>query len=252
MIPKHKTSYYSGTSNVVLPVANKLSFPAEYQSKSRLCYYGSLFNSVEVNSTFYKLPLAKTISRWATEVPDNFKFAFKLWQQITHNKGLAFNAEDIKRFMFVINSATDKKGSLLVQLPPSTTVSTHQLNHLINEIKQADETNAWQIAVEFRHKSWYNDAVFELLDEHKIAMVLHDLPISAAPMYTGNANFVYLRFHGPQGGYRGSYSDEFLHEYAQYIKGRIEDNKTVYTYFNNTMGDAVKNLLTLNGYINSN
>lgn len=248
---KHKTGYYSGTSNVVLPVANKLSFPPDFQSKSRLCYYGSMFNSVEVNSTFYKLPLAKTISRWVTEVPDNFRFTFKLWQQITHNKGLAFNPEDIQRFMNIIQQANDKKGSLLVQMPPSTTINVYQLNHLLKEIKQADEINAWQVAVEFRNRSWYVDEVFDLLDEHEVAMVLHDLPASAAPMRTGNANFVYLRFHGPQGGYRGSYSDDFLYEYALYIKEWIDDGKTVYAYFNNTMGEAVRNLITLNSYVNS-
>jgi len=248
---KHPTGYYSGTSNVVLPVANKLSFPPEYQSKSRLCYYASLFNSVEVNSTFYKLPLAKTIGRWATEVPDAFRFTFKLWQQITHNKGLAFDPENVKRFMTIINQANDKKGLLLIQFPPGTTINTFQLNYLINEIKQADEGGSWQIAVEFRNRSWYVDDVFDLLDEHKIAMVLHDLPASAAPMRTGNADFVYLRFHGPEGGYRGSYNDDFLYEYALYIKEWIEDGKTVYAYFNNTMGEAVKNLITLNGYVNN-
>ncbi|MDT3402121.1 DUF72 domain-containing protein [Mucilaginibacter terrae] len=245
----HKAGIYTGTSNVVLPVPNKQSYPPEYQNKNRLCYYGSLFNSVEVNSTFYKLPLARTITRWAEEVPENFRFTFKLWQEITHQKGLAFNPEDVHRFMNITNHAGDKKGCLLVQMPPSTTVNTFQLNHLINTIKQADESGIWPIAIEFRNRSWYDESVYDLLDEQCVSMVLHDLPASAAPMRLGESNCIYLRFHGPQGGYRGSYADDFLHEYALYVNEWAADGKTVYAYFNNTMGEAVKNLMTFNDYV---
>lgn len=245
-----KPGIYTGTSNVVLPVPNKQAYPPQYQNKSRLCYYGSLFNSVEVNSTFYKLPLARTIARWTDEVPENFRFTFKLWQQVTHQKGLAFNPDDVHRFMSIINHAGDKKGCLLVQMPPSTTFNIFQLNHLINTIKQADESRAWPIAIEFRNRSWYDESVYDMLDEQGVSMVLHDLPASAAPMRLGDSSFVYLRFHGPQGGYRGSYDDDFLHEYAQYAKEWVADGKAVYAYFNNTMGEAVKNLMTFNDYLN--
>ncbi|QJD98433.1 DUF72 domain-containing protein [Mucilaginibacter robiniae] len=241
--------FYAGTSNVVLPVPNKQAFPTEYQNKSRLCYYGSLFNSVEINSTFYKLPLGATVAKWAVEVPGNFRFTFKLWQEITHQKGLNFDPDLVHRFLNVINFAGDKKGCLLIQFPPSTTIDLHQLHSLLLEIRQADPGSLWKIAVEFRNRSWYEDNVYEILDEHQAGMVLHDLPASAAPMQTGNVDFVYLRFHGPNGGYRGSYDDNFLYEYAQYIHEWMQDGKTVYAYFNNTMGQAVQNLITLNRFV---
>ncbi|GAB2699621.1 DUF72 domain-containing protein [Mucilaginibacter koreensis] len=242
-------AFLSGTSNVVVPAKNKQAYPTEYQEKSRLTYYGSLFNSVEVNSTFYKLPMAKTVAKWAAEVPDDFKFTFKLWQEISHQKGLNFDSDLIHKFMEVIHQAGDKKGALLVQLPPSTTLNLPQLNYLLQEIRQADEQQAWQVAVEFRNRSWYQDEVYELLDQHQMAMVWHDLPASAAPLQEGDVDFVYLRFHGPQGGYRGSYSDDFLYEYAHYIHDWQQEGKTVYAYFNNTMGEAVQNLMTLNKMI---
>ncbi|MBS7563601.1 DUF72 domain-containing protein [Mucilaginibacter sp. Bleaf8] len=249
MIWNSEGGYYAGTSNVVLPVPNKQFFPAEFQNKSRLAYYASLFNSVEINSTFYKVPMASTIAKWAIEVPDTFRFTFKLWQDITHNAGLKFDSAAVQRFMNVISYAGDKKGCLLIQFPPSTNINLPQLQYLLSEIKHADVSANWPLAVEFRHRSWYNDDVYDLLDEHGVGMVLHDLPASAAPLRIGEADFVYLRFHGPNGGYRGSYADEFLYEYAQYIQEWMQDGKTVYAYFNNTMGEAVKNLQTLNNYM---
>jgi uncharacterized protein YecE (DUF72 family) len=243
-----KGQYYSGTSNIELPVRNKQAFPPDYQDKSRLCFYASLFNSVEINSTFYKLPLAKTVERWAADVPDNFKFTFKLWQEITHLKGQPrFNPDQVARYMHIINHAGSKKGCLLVQFPPSVVFNPVMLHELLTEIRVHD--NTMQIAVEFRHKTWYQDITYELLDQYAATMVLHDLPASAAPLQEGEANFMYLRFHGPNGGYRGSYKDEFLSEYATYIKEWMDNGKTVYVYFNNTIGGAVQNLITLNNYM---
>lgn len=249
MIESSASLFYSGTSNVVLPVPNKHAFPPEYQSKSRLCYYGSLFNSVEINSTFYKLPMGLTVAKWALEVPQNFRFTFKVWQEITHHKGLNFDPDLVHRFINIVNFAGSKSGCLLVQFPPSTMINLYQLNKLLQEIRQADPAENWQVAVEFRNRSWYQDNVYELLDEHNATMVLHDLPASAAPMHEGTAPFVYLRFHGPEGGYRGSYSDDFLYEYAQYAREWIQSGKTVYAYFNNTLGSAIQNLNTLNRFV---
>ncbi|WP_448702403.1 DUF72 domain-containing protein [Mucilaginibacter sp. AW1-3] len=245
-----KGKYYSGTSNIVLPVANKTLFPAEYCDKSRLCYYGSLFNSLEVNSSFYKIPLARTVERWATEVPDDFKFSFKLWRGITHNKGLAFADEDVMRFLQVISKAGTKAGCLLVQFPASiTTAYRNQFERLLNCLRENDAGGQWKIAIEFRSKTWYNDAIYRLLDSYRMGMVLHDMPASATPMIELDANFVYLRFHGPESNYRGSYTDQYLAEYAGYINNWRNEGKTVYVYFNNTLGSALQNLQTLNGYV---
>src|ERR1700744_2308217 len=113
------TNYFAGTSGLGLPVPNKSHYPAEFTNKSRLCYYASLFNSIEVNSSFYKIPQAKTIRKWAADVPDGFRFTFKLWRGITHQKELLFDPADIGRFMEAIDAAGNHKGCLLVQLPPS-------------------------------------------------------------------------------------------------------------------------------------
>lgn len=247
---KNKTNFYAGTSNVVVPVPNKQAYPEAFKDKSRLTYYSSLFNSVEINSTFYKIPLARTIERWVMETEDNFRFTFKLWQGITHTKGNPFLTEDVARFIEIINHAQNKKGALLIQFPPSVSHSPTVLHRLLTEIQHIDPGNQWPVAVEFRHRSWYTDQIYEMLEQHQAAMVWHDLPASAAPMQESSVDFIYLRFHGPEGGYRGSYTDDFLSEYATYITDWLAEGKTVYAYFNNTMGAAVQNLTKLNGFVN--
>ncbi|MGI4805727.1 MAG: DUF72 domain-containing protein [Janthinobacterium lividum] len=244
--------FYSGTSGVVLPVPNKLSFPPEFQDKSRLTYYASLFNSVEINSSFYKVPMPATVQKWAESVPEDFRFTFKLWQGITHNKELDFKVEDVNHFMQVIAQAGSKKGSLLVQFPPSLKIkSIRQTEKLMLALQQADEAQNWKIALEFRDRSWYVEETYELLNSYNMGIVLHDKSAAASPLLEPATDFVYLRFHGPGGNYKGSYDDGFLYEYAQYIKDWQHDEKTVYVYFNNTIGDAIKNLASLNQYVRS-
>ena len=242
--------YFSGTSGVTLPVPNKLLFPPDFRDKSRLTYYGSLFNSVEINSSFYKLPMISTVQKWADSVPDNFQFTFKLWKEITHVKGLAFRQEDVERFIRTIDAAGEKKGCLLVQFPPSLTASyAVQLMHLLTAITEADQLKQWKIALEFRNKTWYTDEIFSLANDFGAAVVLQDMPASLNNRISDDAKFVYLRFHGYEGNYKGGYDDDFLSEYASYIREWLDEGRDVYTYFNNTRGDAVHNLVTLNKYL---
>lgn len=234
---------------MVLPVPNKLAFPPEYQDKSRLTYYASLFNSLEVNSSFYKVPMAKTTQRWAESVPDNFKFTFKLFKGITHNKGLAFEEADVQRFMQVIDGAGNKKGCLLIQFPGGTVLNLTQLEKLLTVVQKYDANNSWKLSVEFRHNTWYCADTYKLLAQYGACMVIHDIPKSATPKLPQWTDFVYMRFHGPTGDYRGSYTKAFLRKYAAMTNDWLKAGKTVYAYFNNTIGDALKNLVDMNSYV---
>jgi uncharacterized protein YecE (DUF72 family) len=246
----NNTSFYAGISGLQIPIP-KRDFAPEHQHLSRLGYYATLFNSIEINSSFYKLPIGKTIKKWAGEVPDGFRFTFKLWRELTHNKHLAFKPEDVERFMQAIANVGDKKGSLLVQFPASIQVNNlPAFGQLIHVIRMNDPEKEWDIAIEFRHRSWYQDNVYKLLQQYGMSTVIHDMPASATPLTAIADDVVYLRFHGPEGGYRGNYTDAFLYEYAQYIKEWQQEDKTVYAYFNNTMGNALNNLQLLNKYVN--
>jgi uncharacterized protein YecE (DUF72 family) len=242
--------FYAGTSGLVLPVPNKTHYPAEFKDKSRLTYYASLFNSIEINSSFYKISQAKTIAKWAEEVPSDFRFTFKLWRGITHEKALDFNPADVYRFMETIGAAGNRKGCLLVQFPPGARAGlVPQLQQLIYHIREADPGQTWKVALEFRHPSWYNDDILKFVEDNQLTIVIQDIPASATPLHYTMGNLVYLRFHGPGGKYRGSYPVDILREYSYYVREWREEGKIVYVYFNNTMGDAVQNLVTFNSFV---
>lgn len=246
---KLTSNFYSGLSGLQVPVPKYL-FPEPYQNSSRLTYYATFFNSIEINSTFYKLPLPKTVSNWIASVPDEFRFTFKLWREITHLKTLDFKEQDVESFFNVVSKANHKKGCILIQFPPSLG-SAHimQLDALLRCIAQNNINHEWKIAVEFRNKSWYMQETYELLNIYHGGLVIQDIPKSITPRIDHLSDFIYMRFHGPTGNYRDSYSEQFLSEYAAYIKEWLDEGKTVYTYFNNTIGDAFKNLQSLNGFI---
>jgi len=247
-----KTMLLAGTSGLVLPVPNKQAFPPEFRNRSRLTYYSSLFNSLELNSSFYRVPMPVTFSKWANEVPPGFRFTVKLWQGITHVPSLRFLPVDVNRFLHAADQLGSKKGCLLIQLPPGLKADRiDQLDRLLEKVCVADAGRTWKLAVEFRNRGWYNPAVEMVLERYQAEKVLQDMPASGITELSGNQNsgdqpqFVYVRFHGPNGDYKGGYSDTVLHAWAQKIKDWQQAGKEVYVYFNNTIGDALKDLNTL-------
>lgn len=247
--PDLKHLFHSGLSGLQLPIPKYL-YPPPYKHASRLTYYSSLFNSIEFNSSFYKIPQPATVAKWAASVPEHFRFTFKLWKGITHKKGLNFDKQDVVSFFKSINSVKQKKGCLLVQFPPSIDrETTIQLEKFLSCIKGTDPMQYWKLAVEFRNKSWYNQDAYDLMNFYKAAIVIHDIPKSATPLLDHTSDFVYIRFHGPTGNYRESYSEDLLNQYARLINEWIVEGKKVYVYFNNTMGDAFNNLKTLNSLV---
>ncbi|HSZ32783.1 MAG TPA: DUF72 domain-containing protein [Puia sp.] len=242
-----KIKFYAGTSGLLLPVPNKLFYPEEFRNKTRLAYYGSLFNSIEINSSFYKVPMPSTVARWATEVPENFKFTFKIHRGITHEKGLIFNPPEISSFIKTISEVGNKKGCLLIQLPPSIKIGDKsQLIRLLEVISDSNVTDGWSLSIEFRDNSWYTGSVYDLMSKLGIAIVIHDMPKSKTPLKEESQAIVYIRFHGPAGDYRGSYEYELLQHYRQNICSWLKQGKQVFLYFNNTIGDAMKNLIDMN------
>jgi len=246
-MPDNHGIFRSGTSGLVLREPNKQAFPEEHRQKHRLTYYSSLFNSIEINSSFYKVPMPVTFTKWSHFVPGGFQFTIKLWREITHARGFTFNLEDIALFMKAGASLGDKKGCLLIQLPPSVGWNKMgQLERLLTEVQASDTAPAWRIAVEFRDKSWYRQETYDLLDRFGSTLVLHDMPASAIHTPIEKAGFIYIRFHGIRGDYKGSYTQDHLQAYAEKINSWLRQGKDVYAYFNNTIGDAVANLETLN------
>lgn len=249
MAKAKKGIFRIGTSNIVVPGA-KHTFPEAYQDKSRLTYYASLFNSLEVNSTFYKLPMSRTFEKWAQEVTDDFQFSVKLLKDITHAKGLMYDPDDISKFINFADHLGEKKGCLLIQFPASITAHhIHDIESILQHIEDADPQRSWRKAIEFRHDSWYKESIYTLLEIYNTAIVVHDMPKSATPEMEPKQDFVFTRFHGPVGDYRGGYHEEHLAAQADEIKEWLKEGKDVYAYFNNTIGDAYNNAMTLREYV---
>jgi uncharacterized protein YecE (DUF72 family) len=130
---------------------SKATFPAAYQATSRLAYYATLFNSMEINSTFYRIPQPKTFAAWAAETGPAFDFTLKLWRDMTHTKTLAEDLSGIARFMDAARELGSKKGCLLIQFPPSNTIrQLNAVSALFQELAAADPAHEWRIALELR------------------------------------------------------------------------------------------------------
>ena len=230
-----------GTSGIVVP-GNKQSFPPDFKLRSRLSYYSSLFDTLEVNSSFYKVPMPSTFEKWSNDVPDEFQFTLKLWRQITHIKELKFDLADIDFFLKAAEKIGKKKGCLLIQFPGKITMEYYnQVEQVLKRISEMTAQSNWRKAVEFRDKSWYGGETSELLDEHQASIVLHDIPKSRIFDLHTAAPFAYYRFHGPTGNYNGSYSNDYLLQQSKKIRELLYSGKDVYAYFNNTIGDAFNN-----------
>lgn len=190
--------------------------------------------------------MPSTFERWSKEAGADFQFSIKLFKEITHAKELKIVSSDIDRFLSAAESLGTKKGCLLVQFPGKITLDYYQqVEEILNHIK-LHPGSPWRTAVEFRNDSWYIAEMNELLDHYGASLVLHDIPKGKNTVTVNrNADFIYIRYHGPTGNYRGSYSNEFLEEEWKKISGWLKKGKDVYAYFNNTIGEAFENAITL-------
>jgi len=245
------SNFYSGTSGLLLPVANKQAYPAEFRESSRLQYYSSLFNSMEINSTFRKIPMQRTVQRWTREVPADFRFTFKMPEAISHARGLKYPPDILYRFLEAITNADTHAGCILLQFPRSFTAEDPDAVYELLRLTRENISDKWDLAVEFRDLSWYRKPVIKQMKRYQATYVTHDWHSTKHELpqiITGST--VYIRFHGPEKGYRGSYSHDTLSQYAMQIKNWLKKKLRVYVYFNNTLGEAMTNLQLLNSMMN--
>jgi uncharacterized protein YecE (DUF72 family) len=183
-------------------------------------------------------------------VVEDFQFSVKLSKSITHVKELIYDAGCMDLFMEPAAGIGNKKGCVLIQFPGKITLDLYQqVENILTDLQMRDPDKKWKKAIEFRHPSWYTGETYELLDEFRASLVLNDIPKAKMLELKGHPNFVYIRFHGPTGNYRGSYSDDFLKEMATEINNWARSGKDVYIYFNNTIGQAFDNAISLKKYL---
>lgn len=213
-------------------------YPKDLPKNKWLTYYAKHFDTVEINNTFYHLPKAKTVENWHRITPKNFLYVVKANRFITHIKRLNEPAEPVERFFEIVNLLKEKLGPVLYQLPPSFHKELDRLKEFIGFLPDTTKS-----VFEFRHKSWFSQDTYKLLEKHNCSFCIHDMPGVKTPLVvTGDT--IYIRFHGSTGRYEGNYTKSMLGKWADWIKK--QKVKKSYAYFNNDYNAyAISNAKTL-------
>ena len=222
---------------------NGVFYPPRLPSRAWLQFYAERFDTVELNTTFYRLPRREVVARWAQEAPDGFLFAAKVSRYVTHIKRLADVGEHLPLLLERIEplAETRKLGPLLWQLPPTFKRDDERLAAAL-----AAAPSGFRHAFEFRHESWFADDVMAILRANDAALVVADRPeIHAFQTHTQTADFSFLRFHYGSRGRGGNYGPTELEGWARRISAWA-DGRDVYAYFNNDWeGFAPANAIAL-------
>lgn len=220
-----------GTSGWAYKDWNGPFYPDEVKAKDRLSYISSRFPTLEINASFYRMPTDKAVAGWREQTPDDFLFAWKASRYITHNKKLNDPADSLAYMFERIEGLGDKIGPVLFQLPPNLHRNDERLTTFLKALPRKG-----RFAFEFRHPSWYDPTILDLLRDHGAAFCISDHHDAPAP-FEVTADFVYLRGHGPGGRYRGRYGEAALKDWAAHI-GRWCKDHDVFVYFDNDIKSA--------------
>jgi uncharacterized protein YecE (DUF72 family) len=217
-------------------------YPAGLPKSGWLGFYSQHFSTVELNNSFYRLPSEKAFTNWREVTTSDFVFSVKVSRFITHIKRLREPAQPLDTFLGRARLLDKKLGPLLYQLPPQMKCDAPRLEAFLKLLP-----GNMRHVFEFRHRSWMDDAIFDLLSQYGAGFCIYDMPEFTTPLVT-TADFAYIRFHGSQELYGGCYSDEELAEWARKIAGLKV--ATAYVYFNNDIGGfAIRNAFTLRRFL---
>ncbi len=249
-IPKRKGNVFIGTSGYNYNHWSKgVFYPENLKQKEWLEYYAKFFKTVELNVTFYRLPHEKAFESWKKRTPSNFSFAIKGSRFITHIKRLKDVEEPLENFFNRASLLRKKLSVVLWQFPPNFRINAERLDSFLKNLKKYKNIRH---AYEFRHESWFNNEIIELLEKNKCSFCLADWPEFDVKIPV-MGNFVYVRRHGTGGElYGGCYSDFQLKKDAAMIKEWMYQGKNIYIYFNNDAhGWAIQNAITLQKILKS-
>jgi uncharacterized protein YecE (DUF72 family) len=216
-------------------------YPKGLPQSRWLEHYATLFDTVEVNSTFYRLPKRESVARWVEQTPDDFVFAVKASRYLTHIRRLTDLRSGVERFCERIEplARSPKMGPVLWQLPANFRRDDERLRQALAELP------AGRHAFEFRHESWFTPEVYDLLRSRGAGLVIGDHPERPFQTHELTADWTFIRFHYGSRGRNGNYSESELEQWAVRIEG-WRRQVDVHAHFNNDWrGYAVKNGLWL-------
>lgn len=223
--------YRVGCSGWSYPHWRDRFYPHGLRQADWFRHYSTVFDTVEINNSFYRTPTEELFRAWRQKAPPGFLYAIKVNRGITQYQKLGPDSYPLfEDFVRRAEQLGETLGPLLLQLPPSLHRDDDRLSSFLARPAAAKH----RLAVEFRHKSWFAEEVYALLRHHGVVLVLSDfkdLPVHQV----ATADWTYVRLHGPSGSYWGSYADDTLRGWADRLRALCPNG---YVYFNNDMETA--------------
>src|ERR1022692_1283182 len=197
-----------GTSGFSYPAWRGGFYPEKMPPAKMLAYYAERLAAVEIKNTFYRMPTADVLARWAAETPPEFRFSLKSPRQITHDKRLADVAGAVERLAEVAHALGEKLGPVLFQLPPNLRKDLPRLDAFLAAMPQGLAP-----ALEFRHESWFSDEVYDCLRTRRAALCIAESDEMETPLQA-TADWGYLRLR------RTDYDDAAIARWAERLKAQ--------------------------------
>lgn len=239
---------YIGTSGWIYPHWDGIFYPKNLKPKDKLKYFSRYFKTVEINYSFYCLPQASTYQNWYDQTPDGFVFAVKASRFITHIKRLKNVKDAWKQFLENALNLKEKLGPILFQFPPSFKTNQENLKKLDEFFKficLKCKVKHLRFGFEFRHKTWCDKKIYNLLKKYNVAWVIADSS-SYPKAEVITADFVYVRMHGSKVLFSSKYTKKELSSLTEKIKKWLQQKRNVFVYFNNdAWGYAINNAKTI-------
>lgn len=217
-------------------------YPPGLPVAKRLARYVEEFDTVELNASFYRWPKDTAFAGWRQRLPDGFTMSVKAHRGLTHYRRLRSPEPWVERFGRAWQALGNRREALLVQLHPELERDDERLEHFLGLMPKRIA-----VAMELRHPSWDDPAVYAILERHGAAyVVMSGAGLQCVPRAT--SDLVYIRMHGPDQNsmYAGSYPDDELRTWADRVLAWHEEGRRVLVYFNNDLGGhAVRNARNL-------
>lgn len=233
--------WYIGCSGFYYKEWKEVFYPKGLAQKDWFKFYCQHFNTIEINSTFYKMPTQKSFEKWYNESHADFLFTIKAPRLITHYKQLKDCKELLNEFYLAVNEGLKEKlACVLFQFPPKYDFTEQRLQLLINLLNPTLKN-----VVEFRHASWWDEKIYSKLAAHNIVFCGQSYPSALSDKVIKNSQTVYYRFHGKPVLYKSEYPFAVIENFAQQIP---KETDKAFIYFNNTWGiGALTNAKQLQG-----
>jgi uncharacterized protein YecE (DUF72 family) len=200
---------YVGTSGYSYKEWKGSFYPEKIPAKEMLRYYAGRLSTVEINATFYRMPQKSMLENWKEQVPSSFRFSLKAPQRVTHFKRLKDADEETKYFLETAAVLEDQLGVVLFQLPPNMKKDLPRLETFVNQLPPEPRA-----AFEFRHPTWFDDDVLDLLRSRNQALCISDTDDLPVTHIDKTADWGYLRLR------RVNYSESDLEEWLRRIRAQ--------------------------------